>query len=89
MRVINEELCDNLRHVTVHVSGIVPADCYRLWAAVREFGSISRWFPAAAEGSVLQVCCAACAVPCREVFCLSRCDCLAHPSSLDQIPKYM
>ncbi|KAK9821333.1 hypothetical protein WJX81_006291 [Elliptochloris bilobata] len=57
MRVVHEEACDStnacLCHIAVHVSGVVEADCHRVWAAVRDFGSVSKWFPAAEE-SVLQ-----------------------------------
>ena len=58
MRVVNEEACDklnaSLRHIAVHVSGIVEADVGRVWEAVREFGAVSKWLPAA-EASVLKV----------------------------------
>ena len=58
MRVVNEEACDklnaSLRHIAVHVSGIVEADVSRVWEAVREFGAVSKWLPAA-EASVLKV----------------------------------
>jgi hypothetical protein len=52
-RVVPDEYCDTLRHISVHVSGIVPADCFRVWAAVRDFGAIDKWYPSA-EGSCLQ-----------------------------------
>ena len=58
MRVVNEEACDklnaSLRHIAVHVSGVVEADVRRVWEAVREFGAVSKWLPAA-EASVLKV----------------------------------
>ena len=52
-RVVPDEYCDTLRHISVHVSGIVPADCFRVWPAVRDFGAVDKWYPSA-EGSSLQ-----------------------------------
>ena len=58
MRVVNQEACDSLnaslRHIAVHVSGVVGADVKRVWEAVRDFGAVSKWLPAA-EASVLKV----------------------------------
>lgn len=53
MRVMPDEYCDTLRHISVHVSGIVSADIFRVWAAVRDFAAVDKWMPSA-ESSCLQ-----------------------------------